>query len=518
MPGKSLSQKESSLIKDWERKKYSVPRLAGLEISGSGGLRGIYNLVFNCNQPITVICGPSGSGKSTLLDLCALAYRAPKTPLPDSILDDFNQHFVITENETLFTDFTVSWIYLDGDPPDNPPKVSFRGIDQTLSADRPERSITHITAARLGPIKYHSGAVAHFRSHPPLDETKTLPDTYLARLRDILNRPYNQATWNRSADFNLDTCETTIVYNNFNMSLAEESLIDIFRHIYKAPPQALILIEDIEVGLHPAAIARLAKNLVEMCMEKSLQIILSTRSFDFVDAMPRQFRTLIEFDGVTHQIENNVPMRRIMGSIGSSSPPDIVVFCEDTIAEALILQAVDGELRRRLKIIRVGSKTNLAQFAYSHFKSDWGHKVLIVWDGEVPDKEIKEWLRKLNMSEQEQQSLSRIKLPGPTPPERWLIDQLAQPGGTSLLADELNESERAVQVMLNILTTTSEHHSILHVLASKTRLDDKTVLRIVTKATSRLAHRPLLPLAQQIARVANGEIVIDVGILETGDH
>jgi hypothetical protein len=47
------------------------------------------------------------------------------------------------------------------------------------------------------------------------------------------------------AALGLSACETTASYSGFNMSLAEESLIDIFRRLYAAPTGALVIIEDI---------------------------------------------------------------------------------------------------------------------------------------------------------------------------------------------------------------------------------------------------------------------------------
>jgi hypothetical protein len=270
----------------------------------------------------------------------------------------------------------------------------------------------------------------------------------------------------------------------------------------------------IEAGLHPTTNDRLARNLVEMCKEKSLQIVLSARSPEFIDALPRQFRALVEFDGSHHHVEDNVPMGQILRAIGASAPPDTLIFCEDEIAETIIQQSVSGDLRRRMKIIRAGTKANLAPFAYSHHRSGWGYKIVMVWDGDVADTDIKKWLKSLNLTRDEQRVLSRVRLPGPQPPERWLVEQLAQHDGAALLADELGEDVRQAKMMLNGLIAMAKHHDIFHELAPQTGLDKLRVLSSAIRATRRLDHHPLAQLSDQLARVVAGESVIDVGMLE----
>lgn len=507
MPGTHLSNPEDRLIKDWNQRVYRQPRLASVRIEGAGGVRGIRSLTLACDRPITALCGPSGAGKSTLLELCALAFRSPASPTPDTATD-FDNSFVSSASESPFSDFTVTWHYVGG----TQPAVTLDGADRSLSSDRPTRPVVLVSAARLVPARVQPQLVAQFGAASTTDAEGALSAPFLKRLNDVLQTPYRATHWQRSAAFELDTCTTGATYSSFNMALAEQSVLHIFRQLYTAPTQSLVIIEDIEAALHPSTNERLAKNLVDICLEKSLQIVLSVRSTEFLDNLPRAFRALLEFDGANHTITDGPPIRQIKRAIGLVAPPDVAVFCEDDRAEAIILAAVDGELRRRLKIIRAGSKTVLAQFAYSHHKSNWGHKILIVWDGDVPDGEITKWLRSLDPSKNERQALSRIRLPGTEPPERWLIDQLRQPEGAKLLAAELNEDEREAQMMLNIVAATAEHHNMFRELSSHSQLDEEHVLAAVARATRHMPHQPLAALSDQISRVAHSESVVAVGL------
>jgi predicted ATP-dependent endonuclease of OLD family len=195
------------------------------------------------------------------------------------------------------------------------------------------------------------------------------------------------------------------------MSSGEDVLIELFSLLERAEPQSLVLIEDIESGLYPGAITRLAAHLIEICREKKFQMIITTRSLDFLEALPREFRCLIEFNNISHQIYDCVPKNKVVSSISSTFEPDIIVFCEDSVAESLIRRTVPGSIRRRLKIVCGGAKSKLANLAEAHIISGWRQRVLIVWDGDVSSKEITQWMNSLNLSTEDKNTkLNRIKL------------------------------------------------------------------------------------------------------------
>ncbi|MEM8530767.1 MAG: AAA family ATPase [Chloroflexota bacterium] len=508
MPGTRLSQAEKNLIKDWNRRNHKHDMLESLTISGVGGIRGIRSLTLNCDRPITAICGASGVGKSTLLELCALAFRAKGAPSPDDVATAFDEQFVTVANEAPFNNFAVTWHYV-GDHQ----SVVFDGANRTTSTERPERPVIFISMSRMAPIRHQPAQVAQIRNHPPGTETP-LEKGLLKQLQDILGKPYQSAHWQDLTDTRLTMCEANQRYSGFNMSSAEENLIEVFRQIHLAPTSALLIIEDIDTGLHPTTCKYLAENLVSICKDRSFQIILSTRSPEFIDALPRAFRTLIEFDGTDHYVDDAVSMRETLPKITTSTPTDLLVFCEDEVAEAIIRQIVDGDTRRRMKVVKAGAQSALAQFAYSNYRADWGYKILIVWDGDVKDADVIKWIRSLGMTNEEQLALSRLQLPGPEPPERWLITQLLKHDGADLLARELGEDVREVRMMLNALVTTAEHHAIFYELAKRAQLDQARVLDGVVRATSNLPHRPLTQLTEQIQRVAAGESQIAIGQLD----
>ncbi len=497
MPRVNLSQAEKDLIERWKiAARYQTPRLSGLAIEGNDGIRGIRNLTVNFDRPITVICGKNGCGKSTVISLSRLGFQQDR---------QFDDLFIEINNPHPFNDFMVRWSYLRHDPP----QISLDGDTRTYSAPPPAKNIVYIGLSRVVPAWEKPSLVTHFRENRAWDQQKQLEARNVDRLRDILNKPFTGASWGLSGEYELRTCSTHATYTSFNMCTGEEMLVEMIRLLQQAEAESLVLIEDAEIGLNPVVMPRFARHLVEICESKRLQVILSTHSLDLITAFPSELVSLIKSDGDVHEAKDNPEMQEIFTSISSQVESDIIIFCEDDVAESLIRQAVSGDLRRRLKVV-YGSKTKLLAYAEAHLKAGWPQIPIIVWDGDVTSAEVNEWLKKIDKptSDELNAKVSLLKLPGEEPPERWILSQLLNTeGGCQLLAEELNDDEQMTRAFLGMLSTMAAFHSISFELAQKTGLEEKAVLRSLTRSIGRLPTDPLAMLREQIGKVANKEII-----------
>jgi len=498
MPGIRLSQAEQSLIERWKiAAAYKLPRLGSLTIRGGDGVRGIKNLALNLDRPITVLCGSNGCGKSTILSLCRLGFQS---------IAQFDDLFIEINQAQPFHDFSASWSYLN-----IADALTFDGAARSYNVPPFTRPVIFIGLSRIIPAWEKSSVVNHFRQNPAWDDQKPLDERHLARLRDMMSRDYTDAAWQVSSGFEIRTCSTAQAYTSFNMCTGEETGVEIFRLLQSAVPESLVLIEDAEVGLNPVAIPKFAKHLVEICLEKRFQIILTTHSLDLLTACPSEFLCLVKPDGLTHQTVDAPALQEILTSISTQVEPDIIVFCEDDVAESLIRQAVSGDFRRRLKMV-FGAKSKLLGYAEAHLKAGWPHIPVIVWDGDVNNAETKEWLGKFDAPTLDEinAKVSRIKLPGAEPPERWMLAQLSSDEGCRLLSEELGEDVRTTRAFVGMLSTMFAFHSLSYELAQRTGLDEQAVRRSLTRAIGRLSTNPLEILRQQLERIVNKEIVVDV--------
>lgn len=507
MPGIKLSSSERNLIDKWKIKSaYQLPRLLNLSISSTGnGLRGIKNLSVNLDRPITVICGQSGSGKSTILALSRLAFQ-------HGITTNFDDLFMEVNNNQPFNDFSATWVYSQS----TPETIVFDSATRKHSAAIPARPVCYIGLSRIVPVWEKEQMVNHFRGASVWQQENPLDEKHLVRLKDTLNKNYSDAGFNVSGGYTIRTCSADQTYTSFNMSSGEEILIETYRLLQAAPNESLVVIEDAEIGLNPIVMPKFARHLVDICLEKRIQIIITTHSLDFIVAFPSEFICLIKSDGNQKHTSTDAPqMQDIMASISSQMEQDIIVFCEDDVAENLIRQAVSGDLRRRLRMVK-GSKTKLLAYAEAHVRAGWPQILLVIWDGDVKDKEVDSWFKEIDIEIRNQilQKVSFIRLPGPKAPEQWIVAQLMNDEGIEELAKELNEDPMNTRTQISMLNTMAEFHSISYELAQKTGLDTQSVLSSLIKTVSRLSTKPLETLKTQLERIANKEIISEFAKVE----
>ena len=211
---------------------------------------------------------------------------------------------------------------------------------------------------------------------------------------------------------------------------------------------SLIVIEEIELGFHPAALIRLAKHLQEITLKKKLQVIVSTHSSHFIDNVPREARVLVQRAGKEHTVIAQPTTRFALGHMAEQAVPELHVYCEDNFAALLIEQALPSNLRERTHIVPVGPKTEIAKQAAFHYRAGFEHHMLLIWDGEVPRDEVCQYLKQAKDSFKEaagskgsfSQRLNWGFLPGQDPPERWGLSVLDCQEGHELLGHELHAS------------------------------------------------------------------------------
>lgn len=123
-------------------------------------------------------------------------------------------------------------------------------------------------------------------------------------------------------------------YTEQNFSFGEIVLLNLLTDLKEAINGSMILIDELELALHPSAQIKLFEALKKLSKEKGLTIIISTHSSSLI----RMQRTVIlleqDDEGVVNVIYNCPPAKAI-GAIGlrEDTMPDIVVLVEDLMAK-----------------------------------------------------------------------------------------------------------------------------------------------------------------------------------------
>jgi hypothetical protein len=350
---------------------------------------------------------------------------------------------------------------------------------------RPERPVHYFGVSRILPAVETSVLRGHFRIAKPTHKNIQLNSEYLKIFGNILGRDYTTASITKSERYSLRSCERGSTYTSFNMGAGEDTLMGLLYHLQTTPDGSLIIIEEIELGLHPEAQKRLAEQLLEIMLRKKLQIIASSHSFDFIDKVPRQSRILIRCLESTHEAHIAPAARYAMGYLSGNPMPEINIYCEDLVAERIIKQALPIELRRRATIIGIGDKIQVARQVISHIKGKCPGKALAIFDGEITKDEV------LSIFNREASGVLNGKnidslyciLPGNLVPEKWLIHEIKNNASRMNTLKEGLRVGSVTEINTAFSTISSvEHHDILHTLCNCFGLDESEILNKLIEA------------------------------------
>lgn len=513
MPGRTLSATENRLQKWWNATvNTSFPLLEGISVkSTTDGLRGIRDIDVSFSYPVTVIAGANGAGKTTLLGLAALGFHEVVDHYPRGA----RRQPRVGEKSTYYT-FQDFFFRGPGDPDITGLQVtwSFRGLpDLRISKEtdkwmryerRPGRPVHYFGISRAVPAIEQSVLRAHFGGTGRTRNKGIKLSTQAVKwVGQILHRQYAGANRFSSQRYGLRQCESGsgVSYSSFNMGAGEDLLFDLIGSIDNAPDGSLILIEEIEVGIHASALRRLAEVLQEIALKKKLQIIVTSHSEQFVDALPRQARILVRRVGASHQVSTSISTGYIFSDLVGEAMPELKIYCEDQFARRLIESALSPDLRPRVQVQAVGDKNALADVAAYHVLAFSRQPCVVVWDGDVTEVEAEVIARKA-VDKLKVRPFDFFRLPGNEVPEKSVVNAiLASASGLTQFATAANVTEAAAQAALEAAIADSDHHSIPFLVGKRLGLTDVEAVMALTQAVSRSKALDLNFISEAVAKL-----------------
>lgn len=159
-------------------------------------------------------------------------------------------------------------------------------------------------------------------------------------------------------------------YTELNFSFGEIVMINLLHDIKSASNGSLILIDELELALHPSAQIKLVTILRELAKDKGLTILISTHSSSIIKAE----RSVTFFETLQTgevKIIYNCPPAKAIGAIGmrEDTDPDIVVLVEDNMARALFFvlmqrykQLCAESNYLDIRILEIGGYDNVINF------------------------------------------------------------------------------------------------------------------------------------------------------------
>jgi predicted ATPase len=428
MPGKNPNDTERKLLKRWNSN--FGPVLRSVEIRGSG-IRGLRDLTIDFRYPLTVIVGKNGVGKSTILACVCCAYQnhtGYRTLFSRKPYYTFDDYFFAGWGETPVRNVTVSWTCRDQ-----------KGLVQIVSVKksksrwdgyrrRHQRVVEYVGTLRavhpteLQLLKNRFGLKASDVNSAPLD------DDHRAVVGQIIGRDYSSVDVCESGRHHLHRLRFgESHYSGFNSGSGEDISCLLTRIVNRIPEHGLLVIEEVETGLHPSAQRKLAAFLLEACLKRKIQIICTSHSADFLSAVPSEARILLVRSGTTTEPRYEVTVGEATRDLLGVSDAELVICVEDRVADCLIQELLPAGVRRRGRIVPCGSWQDVLRQLSAFVKDPSLGEAVGVLDGDrrnsdgEHDNIFKEYLGGHLTPVQQAWLKERLAyLPGNEAPEKWL--------------------------------------------------------------------------------------------------
>ncbi|OXR50310.1 hypothetical protein PuT2_00035 [Pusillimonas sp. T2] len=360
-------------------------------------IRGFITEDINFEFPVTALIGPNGSGKSAVLGAAGCAYKPvkpsmffPKSTVGDESMSGWRVEYELIDKQ-LNPRQTVKrtsnfrqakWVR--GDVADR--EVLFFGIERTVPAGEKTRykQLMRSTYVHSLPLEPLAAGVVRQVEH-------------------ILGKSvaaYRATRYGHDDTFLVGNAGTN-QYSEFHFGAGESSIIRMVTKIEQAPENSLILIEEIENGLHPVATRRMVEYLIDVASRKSIQTIFTTHSDYALSPLPNE-AIWASIDGKLQQGKLSVEaLRAVAGRVDKK----LAVFVEDVFAKTwvdTILRETLGADYDQVEVHAVHGDGNAVKTHRGHMTNPTVQfKSLCVIDGDS--------------QQQEDRDAGIIRLPGTQP-------------------------------------------------------------------------------------------------------
>lgn len=365
-----MNYKESKIDRDnksWFDNDKTRNSLKEITISGCN-IRGLYPSTISFNYPICAIAGLNGCGKSTILALVSCAFHNETDFIPNSKIGQkypyytFSDFFVFAPEERgLTSTIEIKSKFLTDSTP-RQGKIQGEDVRRKKASGkwndyntRPKRKVSFLGINRIMPPSESSKYKNYKKQFHPASITPEQGDLLSNCMTEIFGYQYSSVNLQEHRSCKLFKANRGIVYTGFNMGAGENAVLTLLCEILFAGEGALIVIDEIELGIHISAQKRLINVLKKLCKKFKCQIVCSTHSANILDSLPPDARILINSTQNSTNIMTEVSTEFALAAMSNIDIPELSLFVEDEVGELFIKNILDQELRHRVSIFQIGS-------------------------------------------------------------------------------------------------------------------------------------------------------------------
>jgi hypothetical protein len=326
----------------------------------------------------------------------------------------------------------------------------------------------------------------------------------------ILGKKYDDFRFVEHSKYSLPIVKQGgVIYSGFNMGAGENALFEIFSTLYSAGAGSLLVIDEMELGLHAEAQRKLVDRLKDVCLEERIQVICTTHSKEILDSLPLDARFYIESVNGKTRTTPGISSDFAFAKLSSITNQEADLLVEDEVAKAILLAALPAAIRTRIRIAVVGSAGALArQLAASYMRKD-PKPVMAVFDGDQLTRAADNLSHAKKMAENatadfEPWFSNRVGyLPGEAWPEAWLLKKAEEIPST--LADVLNTDKDTLLEAIEYGKQAGKHKEFREI-AHQLGLDTQNCLQLFVNSIISEFNDELSVIEIRLEQILNGDV------------
>lgn len=409
-----------------------------------GELRGINSLDIHFNYPITAIAGKNGAGKSTILALASCAYhnykngfKLPKRKIPYYTFSDFFvQHNEEVSPQGIDIRYAIAYdkwkkseTYPEGAGVGHQQRWKSQGGKWNDYGKRIRRNVVFLGIERIVPHSERSQSRSYSKVFKDV-QIKGWEDKVKDAVGYVLGKSYDKFRYVEHSKYSLPIVQVgKTIYSGFNMGAGENALFEIFSTIYSCGEGALLVMDEVELGLHADAQKKFIDRLKDVCLDTHTQVICTTHSKEIFDCLPYDARYFIECINGKTKITDSVSSEFAFSKMAAVTGKELDILVEDEVAESLLQACLPATVRSRVTIKIIGSGKALArQLAAAYVRQD-ERPILAVFDGDQKSIAHENFSHAKKMAEKVEIDFPAwfeshtAYLPGETWPEAWVVQK-----------------------------------------------------------------------------------------------
>ena len=484
-----------------------------------GILRGLNALDIRFQYPITAIAGKNGAGKSTILALACCAYHNSKTgfKLPKrkntyyTFSDFFVQHpeeispqGIEIEYYIFHNNWKKSSAVPDGIGIGMQRRRKKKGGRWNDYATRVRKNVVFLGIERIVPHSERSQSRSYSKVFCDA-VAKGWEDKVKDAVGFVLSKSYEKFRYLEYSKYSLPIVQVgDVIYSGFNMGAGENALFEIFTTIYSCGAGALLVLDEVELGLHAEAQRRFIERLKDVCLETHTQVICTTHSREIFDCLPYDARFFVETVNGKTKVTEAISSDFAFAKMAALPSAEVELLVEDEVAKTIIMTCLPTSLRSRLTQYVIGSATALArQLAAINVRGET-KPILAIFDGDQRAKEADNFEHAKKMCENPKEDFepwfkSRIDyLPGDSWPENWLVQRASD--CCDILSQSLSCEEDTLKDILEYGLQAGKHNEFYEI-SRQLGMERDMCLQMFSAVVCKSYVEELKPIIDHIAQI-----------------